>query len=86
MKIVTGHSYGFPVKGSREPVSLLREKKAVLIFMSPFVTMSCCLITLPWGSPDSQITAIYWLVLFEVPVSEILWITALIFTGSLITH
>lgn len=72
MKLVTGHIYGFPVKGSREPASLLTEKKAVLIFMSPFVTMFCCLIRLPWGSPDSQITAVHWLVLFEVPVSEIL--------------
>lgn len=37
-----------------------------------FVTVSCCLIKLLWGSPDSQITAIHWLVLFKVPVSEIL--------------
>ena len=37
-----------------------------------FVTVSCCVIKLLWGSPDSQITAIHWLVLFKVPVSEIL--------------
>ena len=37
-----------------------------------FVTVFCCLIKLLWGSPDSQITAIHWLVLFKVPVSEIL--------------
>lgn len=85
MKLVTRHRYGFPVKGSRETVNLLREKKVVFVFILLPVTTSCCLTKLAWESPDAQITAIHWLVPFRVPISEILWIIAVVFTGSLNT-
>ena len=58
------------LKRARQP---LEGKESGFDFhVTLFVTVSCCLTKLLWGSPDSQITAIHWLVLFKVPVSEIL--------------
>lgn len=58
------------LKRARQP---LEGKESGFGFhVTLFVTVSCYLIKLLWGAPDSQIIATHWLVLFKVPVSKIL--------------